>query len=414
MSQDEKSGIAIEGDASGAARELARLLAPFPGTWHPAVLSPELLVLERAQGQKGGARSVLCGPVTGGGHLLDVIGCVSTSRWSGRLTVTSHTVVRCLYFVQGALRMATSTESADRLGELMHRLGRISRDQLDQAVREMRPGRRIGEILVETGAATTHGVFGMLHLQVEELFYATIGVTDGFFYFQDGVSLDGLPAYISLDTNNLLMEGVRRIDELLYFRKLIPGMRLVLSHKLRSVPPGPRDEKTTRFLALCDGKRTLADVACEMGIGEYEATKMAHESLTKGAADVIPTESAGQQSVRFVVDRFNDMISVVNQALHIEGDRERFLADVRSYPRQGGEFEDFISLLVPDETGHLDHENVATVLWQMRVADRMSYLVQVLTQYMFFILFLADNHLSRERHAEVSAEVHTMLQKIGA
>jgi hypothetical protein len=414
MGTPPKIVISESGPLEQAREELVRRLREHPGQWCFVVVSGDLVVLEREHpGTAAGGRTVLAGRVTGEGHLLDVIGCISTSRWSGRLVVSDGEISRELYFSQGALRMATSNDPSDRLGEVMYRLGMISRRQLDEALAGMGPDQRIGEILVERGATTAHRVYETIHEQVESLFFAAIDLQEGTYVFEDGVEMSELPAYISLDTNNLMMEAVRRSDELKYFRRLIPSMRILLKRKSRSIPPGAEPDERTVFLSRCDGRSTLEQVAEELGLGEYEAMRMAHRLLSEGALEVIPTESAGQDSIRYVVDRFNDMIGVVNQAIHVHGDTDRFLRDARSYTSYGGEFEDFISQLELDDTGHLQYENVVEILGRTEVRDRMSYLVQVLTQYLFYMLFLADNHLPRDRHSRISAEVHTMLQKIG-
>lgn len=416
MSQqsDEAPPITADAEDPQSVQRLIRLLSTHGGTWKTSVVSPELVVLENTdEDDKSRTVTVLAGRITRGGHLLDVISLISTSRWSGKLVARDESITRELFFDQGALRMASSSDPSHRLGEVMVRRGKISREQLDQAVAHMGGGQRIGEILVQDGACTTQEVFELMHRQVEELFYAATDMGRGHFFFQEGLELGDLPAYMALDTNNLLMEGARRSDELRHFRKLIPGMRIVLKRKVRSFPPATVDAMQDEFLARCDGVRTLEQVADMLGLGEYEATRMAHDLLSRGELEVVPRDEEGDEGIRFVVDRFNDMIGVVNQALHKQGDPGRFLSEVRSYPSYGGEFEDFICQLELDDTGHLAYENVVSILAQTHVQDRMNYLVQVLTQYLFFVLFLAGNHLGRETHTEVSAEVHTMLQKIG-
>jgi hypothetical protein len=246
------------------------------------------------------------------------------------------------------------------------------------------------------------------------MFYATLVLSDGAFHFVEGLDMGDLPAFISLDTNNLLLEGVRRIDEMAYFRKLIPGSNIVLQRKSRSFPPKFEQEIEDTFLSRCDGKRTLDEIASETGLGEYEATRLAYRFLSEGALEVIPTEATKDESVRFMVDRFNDMIDHVIRAIRGAGDHEAFLTEVRLYPRSGGEFQDFIEKMKLDGEGHLDFDNVLEILLGTKVEEPMVHLLQVLTQYLFFVLFLADRYLPREDHRHISAEVHTMLQKIGA
>jgi len=269
-------------------------------------------------------------------------------------------------------------------------------------------------VLIDKGAATASIVYEMIHRQVEELFFATLVMNDGVFTFTSEIDLSELPAYISLDTNNLLLEGVRRLDELEYFHKLIPGPNIVLQRKSRSFPPRLQEEVEDVFLGHCDGRRTLGELAETTGLGEYEATRLAYQLLQEGALEVIPTESTRDDSLQFIVGRFNDMIDRVVETVDAAGFGQPFLLEMRAFPLSGGEFQDCTERLDLDEEGHLDYDNVVEILADTDVEDRMSYIVQVLTQYVFYCLFLSDRYLTRDTHRKLGIEVHTMLQKIGA
>jgi hypothetical protein len=403
-----------QGRVSADGTEASAFLEEHAGTWTISASGPDLLVLERSGGDDEPGRAVLAGTIAREGHLIDIIGFISSSQWSGTLTATSGGGRRELYFDKGSLRMATSSERSDRLGELMHRLGKITKSQLDEAVRDIGPDARIGEVLIRRGASTATEIFGMIHTQVEEMFYATLVLGSGTFRFVEGLDLGDLPAFISLDTNNLLLEGVRRIDEMAYFRKLIPGSNIVLQRKSRSFPPNMQDEVESEFLARCDGVRTLAQIASETGIGEYEATRLAYRFLTEDTLEVIPTEETKDDSITFIVDRFNDMVDHVARAIAKRSDAAPFLAEVRLYTRSGGEYQDLLENMTLDEEGHLDIHNVMEIIRQTDVDQPMIVLLQVLTQYVFYVLFLSDRYLPREEHRQISVEVHTMLQKIGA
>lgn len=411
------STIVIEqdGTVSGTDGDLISFLRQHAGKWRVASSIPGLLVLVRGETDEIVTRkSILAGTITREGHLIDIIGFISSSQWSGCLTAVKAETRRELFFDKGALRMATSNEKTDRLGELMHRLGKITKSQLDDAVQDLGPDKRIGEALIRAGASTATEIFKMIHTQVEEMFFATLVMSNGSFHFVEGLELGDLPAFISLDTNNLLLEGVRRIDEMAYFRKLIPGSNIVLQRKSRSFPPRLKDEVEDTFLSRCDGQRTLREIAQVTGLGEYEATRLAFRFLTEGTLEVIPTEATEEESIRFVVDRFNDMIDHVVEAIRKRSDSEPFMTEVRLYPRSGGEFQDFLERLELTGDGHLVFDNVLEIIRGTEVEEPMVYLVQVLTQYLFYVLFLSDRYLQREDHRRISAEVHTMLQKIGA
>ena len=383
------------------------------GPWRVAVGAGDLLVLERAGGGYPGGGFALAGRIGREGSVMDVAACISTSRWTGTLTVAGSGATRSLRFVRGALRMAGSTFGSDRLGEVMRRQGRITQTELEDALTEVGPEMRLGRVLVAKGAATSGEVFEMLKHQVEEIFHAAMAVREGSFAFDSALDPESLPASMSLDTRGLLLEAARRIDELSELRRLIPGTNMVLQRKPRSFPP--RTEGVSEeFLARCDGRRTLEEIAGDLGLVEYEAVKLAYRYLVDGVLEVVPTEATSGESIRFVVDRYNEMVDLVASAVSAAGDPGDFFDEVRSFPSSAGASEETTRRLVLDAAGHLDHANVAAILREVRVHDRMGHLVRTLTQYLFFVLFCADGRLPRAVHRKVGDLVHSMLQKIGS
>jgi len=115
--------------------ELREFLELFSGSWRIESVGRDLLVLvPESEAPENAGTTMLSGRIAREGRLVDIIGFVSSSRWSGTLTVHSGRTRRQLFFDKGALRMASSSEASDRLGELMHRLGMITRNQLEEAV----------------------------------------------------------------------------------------------------------------------------------------------------------------------------------------------------------------------------------------------------------------------------------------
>jgi hypothetical protein len=103
--------------------------------------SPDLLVFSRSPAEGGSInapRVVLSGDAAGF-PLSDLIAFLSQSRWNGVVRVQAPGGERSVILRDGEVRGATSDVAADRLGEVLVRLGYVERTQLEAVLREQPP-----------------------------------------------------------------------------------------------------------------------------------------------------------------------------------------------------------------------------------------------------------------------------------
>ena len=84
----------------------------------------------------------------------------------------------------------------------------------------------------------------------------------------------------------LLLDGLRRMDEMERFRARIPGSDARprrTGKDLASVEPGARE-----IVDLSDGKCTLGEIAARTALGEFETTKAVFKLLDSGHLSLSP------------------------------------------------------------------------------------------------------------------------------
>ncbi len=135
---------------------------------------------------------------------------VARRQWSGVLTLT-HQGVRSVVVHEGRLVFATSSNPDDRLGELLLRRGRISLRQLVDAGQAVRPGQRLGTILVHGGVLTPKELVASVVEHTQEIIYGAFQSTEGRFRLEAG---DPPAESITLNmrTPDLILEGIQRIE----------------------------------------------------------------------------------------------------------------------------------------------------------------------------------------------------------
>ena len=144
----------------------------------------------------------------------DILQLISTGKKTGRLLVTQSSQRKELFFKNGNLISALSSNTEeDMIGNLLLRMGKITKGDLQKAVNiQQQSGRRIGAVMLEMGLLSKAELSQFLKIQVEEIVYNLFSWPEGEFSFQDEMKPADDQILVNLDTMNLIMEGTRRID----------------------------------------------------------------------------------------------------------------------------------------------------------------------------------------------------------
>jgi hypothetical protein len=178
------------------------------------------------------------------------------------LTLASNEHEAYAFFRGGQIVYAASNQEALRLGSILQRKKKITREQanaIDDAI--VRGRGRFGEVAVEQGVLTQEQIDEFLKVQVAEVIYDAFVWREGTFGFYDGFDLPPHAVTITIDLANLIMEGARRIAEWEHCIALLPDSQVVFR-----VVSDPQTEKITlsldewKILFLVNGQRTLEDL----------------------------------------------------------------------------------------------------------------------------------------------------------
>lgn len=143
----------------------------------------------------------------------DLLNLILQSRLSGVLRISSDSSNRILTFDDGEFRGVSSSRVGERLSEVMVRMGFVKREVMEQLVEESGPGRRIGRVVVERGLLTERDLWNVIQEQVTSIFQSLIVEAAGVFTFSEG-AVESSITVPGLSVEGLLMEGLRRIDEM--------------------------------------------------------------------------------------------------------------------------------------------------------------------------------------------------------
>jgi len=197
--------------------------------------------------------------------LPDVLTFLNGARKSGTLMLDGYGRHSYVLFSNGAVVYAGSDQEQFRLGTLLLRKKKITREQWQSIDGTMlRQGGRFGQIAIENGVLSDEQLRESLKVQVSEVVYNAFVWTEGTFRFSEDLQLPDYAVTISIDLANLIMEGARRIEEWEKCVQLLPDDSVVFH-----VVSTPKDDKITlsadewKILFLVNGQRTLAELVAE-------------------------------------------------------------------------------------------------------------------------------------------------------
>ncbi|HZS37880.1 MAG TPA: DUF4388 domain-containing protein [Polyangia bacterium] len=197
--------------------------------------------------------------------IAELLAGLHASGWSGRLSLARGDGEKAIWFDAGLPVFATSTFQHDRLGDLLFREGKITREQ-HARTRELavEPGRRTAAVLVELGMLKPRELFTALRRHAEEIVYSCFAWDSGHFRLAaaDAPAEDKLR--LSFHPWALILEGVRRKYGLERLVERVGATDTVLT-PTTGMERALEDCELTppeRVVAeMFDGERSLADVA---------------------------------------------------------------------------------------------------------------------------------------------------------
>lgn len=422
--------------------------------------SPDWVVLVRSPAQGGlidkKPRVVLAGDC-GTFPLQDLIAFLGQARWTGVLRLTAPGNERLLTLKDGEVRSAASDSPADRIGEVMVRLGHVTRAQLEQVLSDAPPS-RVGKAMVERGFLKAHDLYKCLQEQITEIFHGMMLAKEGTFMLVDQ-ELDerSLVHNLSLSMQGLLMDSIRKIDELAQFRKRIPHGKLYVIRKKPS--DGKLEPEEDLLLSAVDGVKTVIELGQVTKVSEFDATRIIYRLLeghyvqvSQTSAAVVaapqasaprpPTTSTQPQAPapeplppppdplaqvpwpppaideRKVLHVFNFIFREVRDEVARRGQLDMFLASANAALRGSGVSTSRVLnglVFLPD--GSLDEVQVLAQFQQLKAEGQMGSepimsLKQALSDVMFFLLFQAGELLESRADEELARRVKELLSTI--
>jgi hypothetical protein len=248
------------------------------------------------------------------------------AEFTGRITFRNGDWEKSIQFEDGRPVFATSNLPHDRMGDLLFREGKITRDQHARS-RELvvESGRRMGEVLVEMGYLKRRELLPAVRRHIEDVIYSLFGWATGQYAIAPGDFASGERIRLSRHPAAMILEGVRRkvgpeplmeiVGEPLSVMMIRDGAQIDSIIEVADLSTVERSA-----LKAFDGEKSIADVAEALHIDVANLYQLAYGLIVMGVADSKRPEV--RQDTELDVARSPSLVGETDLAI----DRQRVLA----------------------------------------------------------------------------------------
>ncbi|HET8645204.1 MAG TPA: DUF4388 domain-containing protein [Vicinamibacteria bacterium] len=256
--------------------------------------------------------------------LPDIFQLIGLQRKTGVLTLKNESEQVTVAFENGMVVMADSDSKRleDRLGNVLVKQGKLSKDRLDEAlVTQKATLQRLGHVLTSSNAITSRDLKEALQVQVSQIVFKVFRWRDGDYHFEPTDSVDyDRENFTPMSADFILMEGIRMVDEWPIIEKKIPSFdmvfRPVVDQTMVEVAPeggdgvrlapgasskirlAPQEEQIFRRV---DGTRTVQAIIDSAGLNEFDTCRILFDLLNRNLISTAGRSAAAVEPVRAAV-----------------------------------------------------------------------------------------------------------------
>ncbi len=342
---------------------------------------------------------------------------------TGILTFRSGEVTKSLYLQEGKLVYAASNNPDERLGESLLLRGRISARQYIEAGQLIRPGRRLGAILVELEAIESEELTPAVEQHVRDILVDLMTWTRGDYELvMKEVDSQNLVT-VSLNIENVILEGLRRSRNWSQITHGLGGIDVV------PIKTGNTDvlykleltEEEQELLGHVNGNSTVEQICQVSYLSNFETCR------TLWAFKVLSLIRIGQEGdvegvrareramdLEEIVEKFNQMFGRIYTFLRgRHGDEaDRFMQTaLDEVSRTYGALFDGVDL---SHYGRADFEQMLANVADLPPEQRRSLMVDALNELVFAIQLATRQRHGAEEEAVISGIIKDGLRRLGA
>lgn len=234
--------------------------------------------------------------------LMDLLQWAGLNRKSGVFELERDKVTKKLFFRDGRVVACYSDDPNSRLGQLLLSRGKITTDQLRDALQvQQATGDSIGNILKQRGLISSEELTELLSQKAEEIVLSLFDWQEAIFRFLEDGQLGPYVIELDLSVDDILLKGLQRVDELGIIRQVFPSSGVVLGRTGKALPPEiDKSGMARRIVESVDGQRTLAAILLHTNASDFLVLKFLYNLYNRGVVQIDDIRDAHEAMVTIV------------------------------------------------------------------------------------------------------------------
>ncbi len=220
---------------------------------------------------------------------------INLARKTGTLAVETPQDQARFCFREGKLIYASLDGQDDRLVSILQRAGKIT-EELARTIRarsDIKDDRELGVLLSNAGYVTQKDIVDSVRNYVLEVVYKLFTWPEGTFRFEPNVLPVERRITVSIDLENVIMEGSRRLREWERLQEELPNLDMALRFtdrpdaRLRTINLTVEEWRVVSFI---NPRNTIRQIAQYNHMSDFQIRRIVYGLLQAGLVELVPPE----------------------------------------------------------------------------------------------------------------------------
>lgn len=219
--------------------------------------------------------------------LADILQLLYFQKKTGLLNVEGRLGRIKIYFHSGNIVAAESKKKLEdkRLGKILVKKGYITEEQLIDALEQKKTSKeKIGSILINRGFVSKEHIQEIISTQLTEIVVQLFNWKKGSYDFKPQKIQIDKDLDIKVDTQHLLMDGLRIVDELSVIEGKVTLDTVFKETNKKGIDLSPDEGK---IMEQVDGENDVSAIIEISGLDDFEVSKTLVSLLEKGAIEPV-------------------------------------------------------------------------------------------------------------------------------
>ena len=227
--------------------------------------------------------------------ITQLLNLIHLARKTGALTLQKEPVTTALFFREGKLVYATSTDHDGHLVGMLARAGKLTADQA-KVIGSRAAGhsnKKLAMMLINAGTVTQKDIISSIRQDFLEIVYRLFTWSEGRFIFEPNRLADEDAITISIDLENVILEGSRHVKEWEHLQDELPDLDVALKFtdspqsQLRNINLNV-DE--WRMISYISPRNSIRKIAQRIGMDDFRIRKITYGLLEAGLVEIVEPE----------------------------------------------------------------------------------------------------------------------------